>query len=148
MRTEMILQKSVTEFKTCKNDRFSPIQGSPYFVLCPAKWFTFCPHTLLYWTWSLFEDLWRNTTLFSSQWYHEIFHIIGLLEDCGRPLFIWHALHDKIFHKCPSPTHAHLFRFCFTYQIPLILFLGWEHGLEGPTTQKTVFWLFRRRVLA
>lgn len=45
MRMEMILQKSVTEFKTCKNDRFSPIQGSPCFVLCPAKWFTFCPHT-------------------------------------------------------------------------------------------------------
>lgn len=106
----------------------------------PAKWFTSYPCTLLsLLNWPLFEHLWRSITLFPSQWYHEVFHIIGLLGDCGRPLFIWHSLHDKILHTCP-PLHLCPAFFTLPYLSNLSLnsFLGVETwSLGGSTTPKT-----------
>lgn len=62
--------------------------------------------------------------------------------DCGRPLFIWHSLHDKIFHICPSPTNAQLFSLYLTYPISLNYFLGVGAGAgqEDPLHIK-LFWL-------
>lgn len=128
----MILQKSVIKYETCKNDTFSPIWSSLDFVTHPGKWFISCSlHPSLTMEPGHFLKIYgENITLFSSQWYHEVFHIIGLLEDCGRLLFIWHSLRDKIFHTCPSPTPAQLLSLCLSHHISLNSFLG--VGAWGP----------------
>lgn len=79
-----------------------------------------------------------------------LFRVTGPVEGCSGPLSMPHSVQRCAPHALLSPLPS-FFHFALPVNFSLILFLGWEHGVEGvnPLHLKLFFWLsvFWRGVL-